>query len=84
MSEYYIFYRENNIFDDILTDPTVKKHIVERIFWDKHLRIRIRYNKSSMIASYIILKYGDELRTNLTKDYSPIIGIDYIVKKNHD
>jgi hypothetical protein len=84
MSQYYIFYRENNIFDDILTDPTIKKHIVERIFWNNHLRIRLRDAKSSMISSYITLKYGDELRTGLTKDYSPIVGVDYMIRSKHD
>jgi hypothetical protein len=28
--------------------------------------------------SYITLKYGDEMRNRLTKDYSPIPNEDYI------
>ena len=74
----YIFYRESEDFSDILTDPTLKKHIDEKVTWNGHLRIGLSDRTNGKLASYITLKYGDELRTNLTTDYSPIIGVDYI------
>jgi hypothetical protein len=77
--KYIIFYRENNNFDDILKDVTLKKHIDEKFRWEQHLRIGIRDNES--IFSYITLKYGDEMRNAIFKDYAPKPNIDYIPVK---
>jgi hypothetical protein len=78
--KYFTFYRESNKFDDILKDINLKKHIIEKISWCKHLTIgMVEYSTDSeKLFSYITLKYGDEMRTSLTKDYSPIPNIDYI------
>lgn len=73
--KYYTFYRENNKFDDILKDINLKKHIVEKIKWANYLQICIK--DEDKIASYITLKYGDEMRNSLTKDYSPMPYTDY-------
>lgn len=82
--KYYTFERENNNFDDILADPSLKKQISETMTWTNHLRIGINDHENAL-KSYIMLKYGDEMRTALTKDYSPKPGIDYIPrKKQHD
>ena len=77
--KYYIFYRESNNFDDILKDIPVKKVVSERIFWDGYLQIGISTWQKNIdqIFSYITLKYGDDIRTDLTKDYSPIPYVDY-------
>lgn len=78
--KYYTFYREDNKFDDILNDINLKKVIDEKISWFQHLIIGMQDNDK--IASYITLKYGDELKTEVVKDFSPIPGVDYIPKKD--
>jgi hypothetical protein len=74
--KYFTFRRESNNFDDILNDVSFKKHIDDIITWDEHLRIGMQENDK--ISSYITLKYGDEMITKLTADYSPVPNIDYI------
>ena len=78
--KYYIFYRENNDFNDILSDTSLKKVVSERISWDGYLQIGISTWQKNVdqIFSYITLKYGDDIRTDLTKDYSPKPYIDYL------
>jgi hypothetical protein len=78
--KYFKFYRENNNFDDILSDPSLKKVIDEKIRWPEHLVIGMQ--DDDKIASYITLKYGDELKNDLVKDFSPVPGVDYIPKKD--
>ena len=77
--KYYIFYRESNNFADILRDINLKKVISHKIQWDNHLMIGINEYKKDIdrIFSYITLKYGDEIRSKLTKDYRPIPNTDY-------
>jgi hypothetical protein len=75
--KYITFYRENNNFDDILKDINLKKHIHEKIKWLNYLRIGISEGKDTLF-SYITLKYGDEMRNSLTKDYSPTPNVDYV------
>jgi len=78
--KYYIFERESSKFDDILKDPTLKSKIYEVITWGGHLRIGI-VDYDDKLSSYILLKYGDDIRTNLTEDFSPKPGIDYTPKR---
>lgn len=77
--KYITFYRESSDFEDILKDPNIKKLIYEKTKWFQHLTLGIKDDEK--IFSYITLKYGDEIRTNLVKDYSPIPHIDYTPKK---
>jgi hypothetical protein len=76
----YTFYRENSDFDDILKDPNVKKYVDEVTTWYQHLMIDMSdYDKDiDKVKMYITLKYGDDLCQRLTKDYSPVINVDYI------
>ena len=78
--KYYTFYRESNNFDDILRDINLKKVMTHKIRWEHHLMIGINEYKKDIdrIFSYITLKYGDEIRTTLTKDYRPIPNVDYV------
>jgi len=78
--KFYTFYRESNNFDDILKDVALKKFVSEKIRWTNYLQIGIcNYKKDAeKIFSYITLKYGDEIRTNITKDYSPKPNVDYV------
>lgn len=77
--KYITFYRENSNFEDILKDSNLKKLIYEKTKWYQHLTVGIKDDEK--IFSYITLKYGDDIRTSLVKDFSPIPNIDYIPKK---
>lgn len=79
--KHYTFARESKKFDDILKDATLKSKICQVITWQGHLRISID-DFDDKLASYIVLKYGDDIRTNLTEDYSPKPGIDYTPKRD--
>lgn len=76
--KYFKFYRESNNFDDILKDKNIKQYVDEVTTWKYHCIIGIAEHLVDKIASYIILKYGDEMRDSFTKDYSPIPNVDYI------
>lgn len=79
----YKFYRENNNFDDILKDPILKKVIDMNIRFPNHLIIGIEdTKKNEQTFSYLTLKYGDEMRQSINKDFTPIPGVDYIPKKD--
>jgi hypothetical protein len=77
--KYITFYRESDDFEDILKDTNIKKLIYEKTKWFQHLTLGIQDDEK--IVSYITLKYGDSIQTNLVKDYSPIPNIDYLPKK---
>ena len=79
--KYYTFYRENDNFDDILTDTIVKKIIDEKLRWYQYLIIGMN-DKHEQSFSYITLKYGDEMKQELVKDFTPIPGVDYIPKRD--
>lgn len=82
--KYYTFYREDNNFKDILSDGNLKKVVTERVKWFQHLMIGIdeHREKNDQAISYITIKYGDDMVNNLTKDFTPIPGVDYIPKKD--
>lgn len=70
------FRRESNNFEDILNDPSVKKKIIHRIKWTDHLLLS--YNeKNQELTTYIMLKFGDDVITDLIPDFSPKMFIDY-------
>lgn len=79
--KYYTFYRENNNFDDILNDQIIKKIIDEKVRWFQHLIIGMN-DKHDQTFSYITLKYGDEMKQDVVKDFSPVPGVDYIPKRD--
>ena len=74
--KYFTFGRSHNNFTDILTDPSVKKVIDEVVTWHNHLMIGMQ-DVNEGTFSYITLKYGDDIVTDLTPDYSPIPNKDY-------
>lgn len=79
--KHYTFYRENDKFDDILKDPAIKKHIYTKIHWKFYLRIALD-ECNDKLASYITLKYGDEMKNNhLVTDRTPVPFVDYTPKK---
>jgi hypothetical protein len=80
--KYYTFYRENNKFDDIENDNIVKKFAKHKIKWYQHLMIGIRRNGNDQNFSMLTLKYGEDMVNNLTRDFTPIAGVDYAPKKS--
>ena len=80
--KYYTFYRENNNFEDILSDAIVKKITSVKIQWLHHLMIGVDDSGSEQSLSIITLKYSDDMVTSLTKDYSPVPFLDYQPKKD--
>ena len=76
---YYTFRRENNNFDDILSDAGIKNCFDEKIRWANHLMVGLsRYHKDfEKNQIYLTLKYGDDLVNDLTKNYAPIPDVDY-------
>ena len=80
--KHYIFYRESNDFTDILKDSVVKKVVDTKMKWYQHLLIGIvKTPENEKVFSYIVMKYGDDLTSKLTEDYSPIPYIDYTPKR---
>ena len=79
--KYYTFYRENNNFDDILADNSVKKIIATKIKWHQYLMIGINKEGNEQNFSLITLKYGEDMVNSLTKDFTPVAGVDYMPKK---
>jgi hypothetical protein len=78
---HYTFERESDDFKDILNDPALKKKIITRITWKGFLMIELD-DWEKKLDSYIVLKYGDELRTGgLVTDRTPIPFVDYQPKE---
>ena len=73
--KHIIFYSEDNDFKEILEDPNIKKSVVETTSWSQHLLLGVKDDEK--FFSYITLKYGDAIRTNLVKDFKPVANIDY-------
>lgn len=74
----YIFKRENDKFLDMKSDPVIKKKFKTIMTWNDHILLGTEY-PSDEIESYLLLKYGDELRTQgLIPDLAPVPYIDYM------
>ena len=79
----FIFHRENNNFDDVLKDKTIKSVLVEKYQFDEHLIIRVK-DKPEGVHAYITLLFSEELvnMKDLVPDRTPKPNIDYIPKRN--
>lgn len=80
--KYYTFYRENNKFDDILSDTNLKRLMRFKITWYQYLMIGIKEEGNERTFSYITLKYGDDIKPPDIRDFTPVAGVDYIPKKD--
>lgn len=80
--KYFIFNRESNDFDDILTDNIIKKLFSTKIRWSNHLMVGIPEYGNEGSFSYITLKYGDDMITAVVPDRSPVMYTDYTPKGN--
>lgn len=74
----YLIYRENNNFDDLLKDATIKKCFKQVIRW-RCFVLLMSYSVPEEARSYIMIKYGDDIKTwdHVRKDNSPVPYVDY-------
>lgn len=81
--KYFIFYREDNSFDDILSDANFKKLFCIKIYWSQYLLLGSD-KITDELYSYILLKYGDDLKNvkDIIPDRKPIPFVDYTPDKN--
>jgi len=77
--KYYIFYREDNNFDDVLSDKSIKKLFNFKIKYNQYL-ILGGEDIPEDLQSYIMLKYGDDIKenSNVFVDRKPVPFVDYI------
>lgn len=75
--KYYTFFRENNNFDDILSDNNIKKKLRFKIKWYCHLVIAFEKESDEQFLGYLILKFGDSIKDLTNFDYTPKPYIDY-------
>jgi hypothetical protein len=77
--KYYIFFRDDNKFDDILQDSNIKNLFNFKIRYNQHLILGSE-SIPEEIQSYIMLKYGDDLRdkNSIFIDRTPKAFLDYI------
>lgn len=78
--KYFTFKRESDNFDDILSDSIIKKLLINKIRWSQHLLVGISEDGNDGNFSYITLKYGDDMITDIVPDRSPVIFKDYTPK----
>ena len=76
--KYYIFYREDNNFDDVLFDKSIKKLFNFKIKYNQYL-ILGGEDIPEDLQSYIMLKYGDDIKDNseVFIDRRPVPFVDY-------
>lgn len=81
--KYITFWRESNKFSDILSDTVLKKVVKFKISWNQYLLIGIDDydSKNEQVISYITLKYGDDMKSEVVPDRTPIPGVDYVPKR---
>lgn len=81
--KYYIFYKEDNNFEEILNDENLKKLFKFKVTWSQHLMLG-SYSIKEEVQSYIVLKYGENIVNdrNLFIDRKPIANKDYIDNRN--
>lgn len=76
--KYYILYREDDNFDDILSDSNIKKLFLLKIKYHQHI-ILGGDEIPDDLQSYIMLKYGDDIKdmSNVFIDRKPVPFVDY-------
>ena len=82
--KYFTFKRESNDFDDILKDTIIKKLFSMKLQWRNHLMVGISEAGNDGTFSYITLKYGDDMVTDIVPDRSPVMYVDYLPKGNEN
>lgn len=81
--KYIYFHRTTNDFTDILKDSVIKPHVYVKISWTNYLLLGLADDKKEdSIISYVNLKFGDDIATDIHADFTPIPNKDYVVKPN--
>ena len=76
--KYFVFYDEQNNFNDILNDSCVKKNVTFQFQWSQHLLLSFNKKAKEADLNLIVLKYGDTMKKLDIPDRSPIPFVDYI------
>ena len=81
--KYFIFYREDDDFNDILQDQNTKKLFDLKIKFNQHL-ILGGDEIPDDLQSYIMLKYGDDIKNpnHIFIDRKPVPFKDYLPNNN--
>jgi hypothetical protein len=81
--KYFIFYREDNNFTDILKDKNIKKYFHFKISWSQYLLLGTE-TITEEIQSYLVLKYGDDMKDKsyVFPDRKPVPFVDYTPDPN--
>ena len=82
--KYFTFKRESDNFKDILDDSIIKKLFTMKLQWLNHLMVGISEDGNDGNFSYITLKYGDDMVTDIVTDRTPVMYQDYIPKGNEN
>lgn len=83
--KHFVIIDENNNFDNFLQDKNVKKYISAKISWSSHLFVILKEKTPEDTISYILLKYGDNLKNTdtLVTDRKPIMYVDYLPEEEN-
>jgi len=76
--KYFIFYREDNVFDDIFSDSNLKNYFKYKLQWFQFLILGSDKSDQKM-ESYLYLKYGDDIKDKsfIILDRKPKMHVDY-------
>lgn len=74
----YIFFRQNNDFEDILKDKNLIKYFDIKVSWHQHLMLT-SFKLPPDVSTYILLKYGDSVINSdrIITDRTPKPFVDY-------
>jgi hypothetical protein len=80
---YFIFYKEDDNFSEILQDKNLKKLTKFKIKFRQHLILGSE-DIADDLKSYILLKFGDDLkdRSYFCPDRKPVPFVDYLPDSN--
>jgi hypothetical protein len=74
---YMTFNGDEKILEEIASDATIKPLITTKISWSGFLQLGLSEELDDQVRSYIMLKYGDHIKTDYLRDFSPVPGVDY-------
>jgi hypothetical protein len=81
---YMTFSGDEKVLEEIASDSTIKPLITTKIMWSGFLQLGLSDDLDDKVRSYIVLKYGDFMKNDLVKDFSPIPGKDYSPVRKSD
>jgi hypothetical protein len=79
--KFLVFTRENNKFDDIINDYSLKRKYKTKIEYNDNLILGFPEDDDfGKTLSYIMLKYGDDMKDfhSIVPDRTPIPNVDYV------